>query len=98
MHRSGGTNNIPTERLADALMPETDAENGNRWRESAYDVCRDARLAWRAGTGRKNDVRGSEGRDVVERNRVVTTDESLPPQLADVPSQVIDKGVVVVDE
>ena len=53
MHGSAGVDGPPAERLADALMPEADAEKRETARIALDEVERDAGLARRAGTGRQ---------------------------------------------
>ena len=66
--------------------------------QPAHHVGRDPRFGGRARPGRDHDVRRRERRDSFHRNRVMPHDVRLEPQLARVARQVVDEGVVVVDE
>ena len=83
---------------ADALVAEADAENRRRRSEAADEIGRDPGLGRRARSRRNDDVRRRERLDLVERDRVVAADDRVAAQLADVPRQVVDERVVVIDE
>src|SRR6266853_4389699 len=55
MHHAAGTDDTPTERLADRLVPEAYAEDGNLARETLHHRHRDARFVGRAWTRRDDD-------------------------------------------
>src|SRR4029077_17592387 len=48
--------------------------------------------------GRRDDVRRRERLDLVRCDPVVAADDRLAAQLADVPGEVVDEGIVVVDD
>ncbi len=59
-------NHIAAEGVADALVPQTHAENGNGSAEAFQHVVGNARFTRRARPRRNDDVRGRQGRDFVE--------------------------------
>ena len=86
------------ERLADGLMPEADAENGNALRGFVDQIEADSRLVGGAGTRREHD-RVRIGREHVgARELVVAVDDDLRPQSAEVMDEVEGETVVIVDE
>ena len=87
-----------TERVADGLMAEADAENGNFAGEVLDDGHAQTRFARRAGAGRNNDAFGAHAGDFVECDFVVAADFELLPHLAEVLRQVVGERVVVVEE
>ncbi len=86
------------ERVADGLMAEANAENGNFSGETLDDGHAQAGFARRAGAGRNNDALGTHARDFVESDFVVAADGEFLPQLAEVLRQVVGEGVVVVEQ
>ena len=82
----------------DALMSEAHAEDRRRGRELAYDPDRDPRLQRRAGARREDDVRGPDARDVVDAQLIVAHDADVFAELLEIPREVEDERVVVVDE
>src|SRR5262249_27306455 len=96
--RTPGPNDVATVRRADALMTKADAQDRDRRAEAAHDIRRDAGLHRCARTWRENDVTRGERRHAVERQRIVSTHDRVPPQFANVPREVVDERIVVVDE
>ena len=97
MHDLARTHDAPAEGLADALVPEADAENRNAPGEAPDHLERDAGLVRRARPGRDHDLRGRERLDGVERDLVVAHDVHPGAQLAEVLHEVVGEGIVVVD-
>ena len=60
------------EYFIDALMAETDAQNARCASTAADGFFRDSRLPGHAWSWRNYDVRGSESRDLLYRNCIVT--------------------------
>src|ERR1700680_196274 len=56
VHHAARTDDAPAERLADRLVPEAHAEDGNFAREALHQRHRDARFAGRARPRRDNDL------------------------------------------
>src|SRR5436309_1844711 len=79
-------------------MAETHAEDRNRRTEAPHDVGRDAGFHRRTGTGRKDDVARRERGNIIERERVVPAYDGLFAELAHVAGQVINEGIMVIDE
>ncbi len=98
VNRSRRAHDPSAVRCADALVPEAYPEDRRRGPVVADDVHGDTRLHRRTGPWRDDDVGRPERRDLFVRRGVVASDHRLLPQLAHVAREVIDKGVVVVDE
>jgi hypothetical protein len=54
-----------------------------------------ARRAWARG---ENNVAWPEGCYVIDGQEVVAADDGLAPKLAYVPRQIMDEGIVVIDD
>ena len=96
MHQSPRAQDLAAEHMADALMPQTHAQQRNRRPKPANHIARNARLVRRAGAGRNADALGLERGDCVERDLVVPLHEHLGPQLAEVLDEVVGERVVVI--
>ena len=59
------------ERLADGLMTEAHAEDGDAAAEPAYHFLADARILRIAGTRRKDDMRGVQSLDLTNGERII---------------------------
>ena len=55
-------------------------------------------MVWGAGARRQNDRRWVDALDLFDRDRIVAHDFCFTTKLPEVPSEVVDKGVVVVDD
>ena len=86
------------ERLADGLMTEADAEDGDFSAELLYDFLADAGVLRIAGAGRENDVRGVQSLDFADGERVVADHAHIRLDGRRLLIQVIGKGIVVVNE
>src|SRR2546430_1010233 len=89
---------LSTARRPDALMTKTDAENGDGRSTASNHFGRDACLGRRTGARRQDDMTWPEGFNRVHRDLVVAAHHHVSTQLTNVPRQVVDKGVVVVDD
>src|SRR5689334_19676028 len=82
-------NDFAAIRLADRLMPEANAEDGDAAAPAADRVDGDAGFFRRAGSGRKNDRRWCELADLVDRNGVVALHNDVRAKLAEVLDEVV---------
>ena len=83
--------------IEDALVAEADAEHRDLARERADDVARDASIVRGAGAGRDNDAVGVERGAFFERDLVISMDDDILAQFAEVLVEVVGEAVVVVD-
>lgn len=72
MERNRSPHGGATEYFIDALMAETDAQNARCAGKAADNFFRNSRLPRHARSWRNYDVRGSESRDLLYRNCIVT--------------------------
>ena len=84
--------------LPDGLMPEAHAEGGNFETQLFDDGDTNARLAGGTRPRRHHNPFGLEGSGFFDGDLVVTFDQYLGAQFAQILHQVVGKGVVVVDE
>ena len=85
------------ERLADALVAETDAEHGQLARRGGDQVEADASLVRVAGPGREHDGVRRQLQYACRRDRIVAIDTGLRPQLAKEMNEVVGEAVVIID-
>ncbi len=98
MPRFRRLNDAGLQRGRDRLVAEADAEDRNLAVQFSRDIDRAARLGRRAGArGNDNRLR-CEPTDIVDRYVIVPHDARLLPQPREVPREVVDEAVVVVDE
>src|SRR2546428_11643542 len=83
---------------AEALVAQADAEDRHPGAEAHDQVVGDPRLARRAGPRGDDDVARGQGGDLGERDRIVAVDGGRLAQLPHVARQVVDEGVVVIDQ
>ena len=86
------------ERLADGLMAEAHAEDGDAAAEPAYHFLADARVLRIAGTRRKDDVRGVQSLDFADGERVIAHYLDFRLNGRRLLKQVIGKRIVIVDQ
>ncbi len=86
------------EDVADALVAQAHTQQGHPASEMAHHVVGDTSLERRARPWRDDDVAGRQRLYFLQADAVVAIDRWLPAQLTQVLSQVIDEGVVVVDD
>ena len=79
MHQAVRADHVAAEDVADALVPEADAEQRRVRAEAPDDVIGNARLRRRAGAGRNADALGLQLGDLIERDLVVAPHEHLRP-------------------
>src|SRR5215218_6558521 len=84
MHQIRRADDSPAERLADCLVAEAHAEYWKFSGELANDIYRDARVFWRAGSGRDQKPFGVHFTNLADCDRVVTMHDDFSAQLAQV--------------
>jgi hypothetical protein len=85
------------ESLADRLVAQADAEQGNPAGKLANRRQRDACLRRRAGARRNDQQGGLQASDLVHGDGVVAEHPDVLSQFAKVLHEVVGKGVVVID-
>src|SRR5215207_6149821 len=98
MHRPPCSHNVGAIRRTDRLVSKADAEQRRRDAEAPYHIDRDPRFRRRARAWRDDDVGGRKPLDLLQRDRVIPPDERRATEFANIPGEVIDERVVVVDE
>ncbi len=82
MHYAAGTDDTSAERLADGLMPEAYAEDGNFARETLHQRHRDACFVGCARARRDDDPLRPPGIDLLQVDRVVAMHVHIGAELA----------------
>jgi hypothetical protein len=74
MHETRSADHFPTVRLRDALVPETNAQDGNLFAEAHDNFFADAGLVRRTWSWRNANVTRRQGRNLIDRDPVVPSD------------------------
>src|ERR1022692_4219607 len=98
VHYATRANDAPSEGLADGLVTEAHAKNGNFTREALHHRDRNARFVGSARPRRNDDLLRLPSLDLFQRDRVVAMHVHLGAQLAQVLRQVVGERIVVVDQ
>jgi len=99
VHDLGSSHDLAAEDLADALMPEADAQDGKAIAPELGDRCRaDARVLGPAWPGRHEQRSRLERAETSHVDGIIAHHDRLGTQLAEVLHQVVDEAVVVVDD
>ena len=98
MHWHSGANDFPAIGGPDALVTQADAENRDPLANTTDHLRRYAGLIGGARARRDDDVGGRQREYLVHPDGIVSADQRLVAQFLHVPSEVVDEGVVVVDE
>ena len=98
VHEAAGADDLSAKDVADALVPEADAEEGHTRPEGADDLVGDPGFLRGTGTRGDADAFGLERFDLGEGDLVVAFDGDLSAQFAEVLHQVVGEGVVVIDD
>src|SRR5258706_5976327 len=100
VHQSAGALDDSAEAVADALVAEADAQDGDFGGEMLDDVVGDAAFLGRTGAGGDDDVGGPKLFDFGDGHLVVAKDlhRALGVDLAEPLDEVVGEGVVVIDE
>jgi hypothetical protein len=96
VHESAGADDVATENMADALMPEAYAEEGRIWAEAFDNLVADSGFVGGARTRRNTDALGFERGNLIECDFVVALDQWIRAQFAEVLDQVVSETVVVI--
>ncbi len=96
MHEAAGADDFSAEDVADALVSETDAEDGCVLAKSADDVVADSGFLRGAGAGGDDDALGVERGDLGEADFVVAFDEELGAEFAEILDEIVSERVVVI--
>ena len=91
---------VPPGGLADGLMAEAHAENGQLSGKAFDASARNAGFAGRARPGRDDQMRRVQAIDIVGRNLIVAEHPQIEPGI-DLPQplhEVVGEGIVVIDE
>ena len=84
--------------VADALVSQADAEDGEARADFQDDVVGDAGFLRRAGAGRDDDGFGLEGLDFGDGDFVVALDDGFRAKFAELLDKVVGERVVVIDD
>ena len=98
MHRNRRAHDLAAERIADRLMAEADAEDGNGLRRLRDQIEADAGFFRRAGTGRKDDGFRVGHDDVAACHLIVAVNDDIRAQFTEIVHQVEGEAVVIVDK
>src|SRR5271165_1353491 len=90
-------NDLAAESCADCLMAQADAEYGEFSREALDQVDADSRVLGRARTGGNYDAFWFAAGDLFHGNFVVAMHFDIAAQFAEVLSEVVGEGIVVVE-
>lgn len=94
----GRPDDSSSEGLCNHLVAKAYAEHGDGWMQLTNDIKRTPGLARSAWTGRDNNRFRRKLVDPGDVNFRVAHDERFPAQSLEVPGQVVDKAVVVIDK
>src|SRR6185312_7593878 len=97
VHHPSGANHPPAVRLANGLMPETDAQYGNLPTPPSDERHGDPCFAGCTRTRREHDRRGRDRANLLDAERVIAPDDGLAAELAQILDEVVGEGIVVVD-
>lgn len=86
------------EGMADALVSQADAQQGDSSAEGADDIVGEAGFAWRARAGGDQDLVGMELFDLGESDLVIAADLEGHLHFAQVLDEIIGEGIVVIDD
>ena len=98
VHRFVGAGDGAAKGLDDCLVPQADAKDRFAGLEMLDRLQANAGLVWGARAWRQDNRRGIDALDLLDRDRIVAHDFCFTTKLPEVPSEVVDKGVVVVND
>ncbi len=98
VHRSGGADHAPAECLANALMPETDAQYGNRTRGRANQFDGNSGAIRITRSRRNHDAGRARRQRFLDGQGIVTAHFHIGTQFTEVVKQVVSEAIVVIDE
>ncbi len=97
VHEPTCSHHIPAEYMADALVPQADAQQRRGLAKASDHFIADARFFRCAGTWRDANVIWVQFCDLIERNAIISMHLHVRPHLAKVLHEIVGKGVVVID-
>ena len=97
VHQLLGVDDLATKRLADALVAQTHAKDGNLAGKALDGGHRHTGFQRRARAGGNHQVLRRQAGDIVQADFVVTEHLHILPQFAEVLHQVVGEGVIIVD-
>ena len=98
VHRLVGAGDGPAEGLDNRLVTQADTKNRCTGLEVLDRLQANAGLVWGARAWRQDDCSRIYTLNLFDRGRIITHDFCFTTKLPEVPSEVVDKGVVVVDD
>lgn len=98
MHRATCTRHASAENAPDTLVSQANAEKWYATRKLANDGGGYSGLKWSAGTGRDDHCARLQANKVGDADLVVPDHIRLLTKVAEIPGNVEDEGVVVVDD
>ena len=98
VHRFCGPSDRTAKRLNNRLVSQTNAQDRFAGFKLLDHLEANAGLVWVARSWREHDGSGVETLDLFHGYRIVANDVRLATQLAKIPREVVDEGVVIVDD
>ena len=98
VHRLLGSADRSAERLDDRLVSQANSQDRCLGLKLLNYLEADAGLIWIARPRRKDNGRRVEALDLFSGYRIVANDVCITSQLSEIPREVVDEGVVVVDD
>ena len=100
VHEVGGRHHLAAEDLADALVAQAHAQDGEFGAKVADDIVAHAAFFGSAGAGADDQVRGVQRFDLFDADLVVAKnlDGGLRRNFAEGLDQVVGEAVVIIDE
>ena len=98
VHWLVGAGDGPAEGLNNCLVTQADTKDRRAGLEVLDRLQANTGLVWGARTRGQDDCYGVYTLDLFDRDRIVAHDFCFTTKLPEVPSEVVDKGVVVVDD
>jgi len=98
VHEPVGPDHIAAEDFADALVPETDAEERDRGSEGADDITADPGFGRCARSGGDANSFGRLLPDLIESDAIIPMHLHCSPQLSEILDEIVGERIVVVDD
>ena len=96
VHHTVVDDDLGAEGVADALMPEANAKDGDLAAEMPNDIVGRSAFARRTGSGRDKDAVGFERFDAVNGDFIITMDLHGHVHLAQILNEVVGERIVVI--
>ena len=98
VHETTRPHHLAAVNITDALMAETDPQQGITSCKTANHLIADTSLPGRAGPRRDADTVGIQGCNLLRGDLVVAADKWIRPQFSKILDEVIGEGIVVIDD